>query len=295
MAKSSSSSENETCCSKSCRKNTEDLNTKITKLSEALSDSLSQVEDRLVEFKTQEIKFCKKIRGLEFKVESINKRIENLLNELEKVKKEKEGLDSKLTGFESTEKDLDTLLGTQKTDKNKEGLRYSVVPPPAQVYSPLKKDISWTGLPEFAHDTITDYSRSSPSIEKKGKNWPRKNITYKNVTPIADFFKIASVSAARRVNTTAPRPDVNSTRPKTTQDLVIIKLIQRVKRLKRELKSRTSFTEIQKGNSGTKLEDSLRTKRSRGTKSKEVVDYILQVKIKLLIKKLKDLEAKYQV
>nr|GEZ38422.1 putative ribonuclease H-like domain-containing protein [Tanacetum cinerariifolium] len=41
------------------------------------------------------------------------------------VKKEKEGLDSKLTGFESASKYLDTLLGSQRTDKNKEGLGYS--------------------------------------------------------------------------------------------------------------------------------------------------------------------------
>nr|GFB61757.1 hypothetical protein [Tanacetum cinerariifolium] len=45
------------------------------------------------------------------------------------VKKEKEGLDRKLTGFESASKDLDTLLGSQRTDKNKEGLGYSAVPP----------------------------------------------------------------------------------------------------------------------------------------------------------------------
>nr|GEV38125.1 hypothetical protein [Tanacetum cinerariifolium] len=56
----------------------------------------------------------------------------------------------------------------------------------------------------------------------------------------------ASVSAARCVNTAAPRPNVNSTQPKTTQDLVIIKLIQRVKRLERELKTRTPPTKIQK-------------------------------------------------
>nr|GEV19639.1 reverse transcriptase domain-containing protein [Tanacetum cinerariifolium] len=55
-----------------------------------------------------------------------------------------------------------------------------------------------------------------------------------------------SVSAARRVNTAAPRPNVNSAWPKTTQDLVIIKLIQRVKRLERELKVRTPPTKIQK-------------------------------------------------
>nr|GFB38473.1 hypothetical protein [Tanacetum cinerariifolium] len=72
----------------------------------------------------------------------LNNKIENLMNELEKVKKEKDGLDSKLTGFESASKDLDTLLGSQRFDKNKKGLGYSAVPPPAQVYSPLKKDMS---------------------------------------------------------------------------------------------------------------------------------------------------------
>nr|GEW27149.1 hypothetical protein [Tanacetum cinerariifolium] len=98
--------------------------------------SLSQVEARLVEFKTPEIKFCEKIRGLEFDVKVKNNKIENLMNELEQVKKEKEGLDSKLTGFESASKDLDTLLGSQRSDKNKEGLGYN--------------------------DAISDYSRPSP-------------------------------------------------------------------------------------------------------------------------------------
>nr|GEU86480.1 hypothetical protein [Tanacetum cinerariifolium] len=37
--------------------------------------------------------------------------------------------------------------------------------PPAQVYSPLKKDLSWTCLPEFVDDTVTDYSRPTPSID----------------------------------------------------------------------------------------------------------------------------------
>nr|GEW56325.1 copia protein [Tanacetum cinerariifolium] len=91
MAKSSSSSENEvfddSFCSKSCRKNTDSLNTKISKLNEELSDS------------------------------------ENTLN------------------------------------------HYKLVPPPpAQVYSPPKKDLSWTGLPKFVDDTVTDYSRPTPSI-----------------------------------------------------------------------------------------------------------------------------------
>nr|GEV74990.1 ribonuclease H-like domain-containing protein [Tanacetum cinerariifolium] len=89
MSKSSSSSENEvyddSYCSKSCRKNTENLNTKISKLNDELSDcetdlyhykrGLSQVETRLVKFKEQEIKFCEKIRGLERDVEVRNNKI----------------------------------------------------------------------------------------------------------------------------------------------------------------------------------------------------------------------------
>nr|GEY13705.1 hypothetical protein [Tanacetum cinerariifolium] len=169
MVKSSSSSKNgvfdDSFCSTLCKKNTESLNTKIFELSEKLSDSktmlyhyklgLSQVEARLVEIKNQEIKFCEKIRGLEFKVESKDNIIERLTKELEELKKEKERLDSKLIGFKSASKDLDTPLGSQISDKNKEGLGYR--------------------LPEFADDTITDYSRPSPSIDSNSSDLQNSN------------------------------------------------------------------------------------------------------------------------
>nr|GEX76448.1 putative ribonuclease H-like domain-containing protein [Tanacetum cinerariifolium] len=96
-------------CSKACKKNADSLNTKITNLSEKLSDSKTM----LYHYK----------------------------------------------------------LGSQRSDKNKEGLGYNVVPPPAQVYSPLKKDMSWTGIPEFADDIITDYSRPSRSIESNSSDF----------------------------------------------------------------------------------------------------------------------------
>nr|GFA67410.1 hypothetical protein [Tanacetum cinerariifolium] len=103
----------------------------------------SEIEARLVEFKNQKVKHCEKIRGLEFKVKSRGDRIECLTNELDLLKKEKEGLERKLTGFQSASKDLDSLLESQRFDKNKEGLGYSAIPsPPAQVYSPPKKDLS---------------------------------------------------------------------------------------------------------------------------------------------------------
>nr|GEV50642.1 ribonuclease H-like domain-containing protein [Tanacetum cinerariifolium] len=82
-----------------------------------------------------------------------------------KNEKERERLDNKLTGFESASKDLDNLLGSQRSDKNKEGLGYNAVPPhPTQVYSPPKKDLSWTCLPEFVDDTVTDYNRPTPIV-----------------------------------------------------------------------------------------------------------------------------------
>nr|GEV04733.1 putative ribonuclease H-like domain-containing protein [Tanacetum cinerariifolium] len=101
--------------------------TEFALMAKSSSSSENEVEARLVEFKTQEIKLCEKIRGLKFDVKNKNIKIENLMNELEQIKKEKEGLDSKLTGFESASKDLDTLLGSQRSDKNNEGLGYSAV------------------------------------------------------------------------------------------------------------------------------------------------------------------------
>nr|GEY59744.1 hypothetical protein [Tanacetum cinerariifolium] len=89
--------------------------TEFALMEKSSSSSKNKVEARLVEFKTQEIKFYEKIRGLERDVECCS-------------------------------------------------------PPPAQVYSPPKKDMSWTGLPEFVDDTVTDYSRPSPSIDSSKSN-----------------------------------------------------------------------------------------------------------------------------
>nr|GEU47750.1 hypothetical protein [Tanacetum cinerariifolium] len=157
MAKTSAESEvfNNSLCSKTCKKNTDSLNSKITELTNKLSNSenmlyhyklgLSQVEARLAEFKNQEVKYYEKIRGLEFKVESRANRIESLTNELKLLKKEKEGLDSKLTDFQTAYKDLDTLLESQRSNKNKED------------------------------DTVTDYSRPSPNIESASDDLQNRN------------------------------------------------------------------------------------------------------------------------
>nr|GEX85214.1 retrotransposon Orf1 [Tanacetum cinerariifolium] len=237
---------------------------------------LSQVEASLVEFKNQEIKFCEKIRGIEFKVESKDNRIERLTKDLEELKKEKEGLDSKLTGFHNSSvsengessssilsKPVITFVKATdsprviKTNKTKTARK-----PPVK-YVEMYKNTSkrpkvrgnkrnWNNLMNqrlgsnfmmknkacFKCGHFDHLAYEYGVWVEKGKSWPKKNFAHKNVTPRVDLFKTTSVSAARRVNTAAPRPNVNCARPKTTQDLVII-LIQRVKRLERELKART--------------------------------------------------------
>nr|GEW99187.1 hypothetical protein [Tanacetum cinerariifolium] len=161
MVKTSSSSKNEPCCSKACKKNTKSLNSKITDLEDKLFDAknmiyhyklgMSQVESRLAEHKDREIKYCEKIRGLKFKTESSDEYIESLKKELELIKKEKKGLDNKLTGFQTASKDLDSLLESQRLDKNKDELGYS------------------------ADDIMTDYSRHSPTIESSSNNAQNRN------------------------------------------------------------------------------------------------------------------------
>nr|GEX09193.1 hypothetical protein [Tanacetum cinerariifolium] len=64
------------------------------------------------------------------------------------------------------DEDLDNLIESQRSDIIKDGLGYSAVPPPpAQLYLSPKKDLSWTCLPECADDTVTDYSRPSPTVK----------------------------------------------------------------------------------------------------------------------------------
>nr|GEV48541.1 hypothetical protein [Tanacetum cinerariifolium] len=140
-------------CSKYCKKNNDSLNSKITDLTDKLFDAnnliyhyklaLAQVESRLVEYKEREVKYYETIKTLEFHNESHNKCIEILKKKLETLKEEKEGVDGKLAGYSA------------------------VPPPPAQLYLYPKKDLSWTGLPECADDTVTDYSRPLPTVEMR--------------------------------------------------------------------------------------------------------------------------------
>nr|GEU99441.1 hypothetical protein [Tanacetum cinerariifolium] len=126
MAKSSSKNEvfDNYLCSKHCKKNNDSLNSKITDLTDELFDAnnliyhyklaLAQVESKLVEYKEKEVKYCEKIRTLEFHNESNNKCIEILKKKLKTLKLEKDGVDGKLAGLLKASKDLDNLIESQR-------------------------------------------------------------------------------------------------------------------------------------------------------------------------------------
>nr|GEX01822.1 hypothetical protein [Tanacetum cinerariifolium] len=211
-------------CSKDCKKNNDSLNSKIIDLTDKLSDAnnliyhyklaLAQVESRLVEYKEREVKYCEKIRTLEYYNESNNECIETLKKKLETLKEEKKGVDRKLAGLLKALKDLDNLIKSQRSDKIKDGLRYSAVPPPpAQLYLSPKKDLSWTGLPECADDTVTDYSRPSPIVKSTlGDDQNRNLSVYETVAspitpkPFIKFVKPKdSQSKSKTCKTKSPK------------------------------------------------------------------------------------------
>nr|GEX63062.1 hypothetical protein [Tanacetum cinerariifolium] len=124
----------------------------------------------------KEVKYIENIRTLEYYDKGKKECIESLRKELKYLKQEKEVVDGKLAGLLTASKDLGNLMESQRSDKSKEGLGYTVVPPPtAQLYLSPKKDLSWTGLPECADDTVTDYSRPSPTVESSSKKDKNRN------------------------------------------------------------------------------------------------------------------------
>nr|GEU96164.1 hypothetical protein [Tanacetum cinerariifolium] len=225
MAKSSS--ENEPCCSNNCKKNYNSLNSKIKDLTGELSEAnnyiyhyklaVAQLEGRLTEYKEREEKYIVKIRTLEMYRASNLKSIKTLDKELETLEEENDVVDGKLARLLKSSKDLENLIESQRSDKVKEGVGYNAVPPPAaDLYLSLKKDLSWTGLPEFTDDTVTDYSRPLPTVESTSAEGQNKNsTTAKNggstdsilSKPAVKFVKAAERPTTDKVET-AKKPAV---------------------------------------------------------------------------------------
>ncbi|GJW05890.1 uncharacterized mitochondrial protein-like protein [Tanacetum coccineum] len=162
-----------------------------------------------------EVLFSEEVAVLKREVACKNYEINVLKSELKKVEQEKDGIDFKIEKFDKASKDLDQLLGSQITDKNKKGLGYSAVPPPHPlIYNrPNKLDLSYYGLDEFKESEFKGYG---PENSKQESNVVDKEIVFP-VDKKVEFTKPKRheklvKKSVRQVNTARPKAVVNAVR-----------------------------------------------------------------------------------
>ncbi|GKC71078.1 ribonuclease H-like domain-containing protein [Tanacetum coccineum] len=141
---------NDKTCTKTCLKNYETLK--------------KQCNDLIVKLNQTEFTAATYKRGLATIEEQL---MTYRKNEFKKVKQEKEGIEFKIKKFDKASKDLDKLLGSQITDKNKKGLGYNTVSPPYPlIYNrPKKLDLSYYGLDEFKEPKFKSYGSENSKQE----------------------------------------------------------------------------------------------------------------------------------
>ncbi|GKD20691.1 ribonuclease H-like domain-containing protein, partial [Tanacetum coccineum] len=150
MAFSDSEVYTDKTCSKTCLKNYETLK--------------KQYDDLLAKLHQTEFKSTTYKRGLDTVEAQL---VTYRKNEFEKVKQEKDGINFKIEKFDKASKDLDQLLGSQITDKSKNGLGYSaVLPPHPLIYNrPNKLDLSYSSLEEFKEHEFKGYGPENSKQE----------------------------------------------------------------------------------------------------------------------------------
>nr|GFC25796.1 hypothetical protein [Tanacetum cinerariifolium] len=147
------------------------------------------------------VKYIETIRSLERDKEYNLRKIKKLTSEVKTLQEEKDVVDGKLARLLKSSKDLEGIIKSQRSENVKEGVGYNAVPPPAaDLYRSPKKDLSWTGLPEFADDTVTDYSRPTPTVESTSAEGDRP--AERQTTNKAEFVKAAERPTTDKVETT---------------------------------------------------------------------------------------------
>nr|GEX87185.1 copia protein [Tanacetum cinerariifolium] len=103
----------------------------------------------------------------------------------------------------SDSKSFDKLIGSQIFDNSRTGLGFTsynaVAPPPTCLFAPLTIDLSNSGLEEFQHPEFKGYGPKDIPISTARQSSSRA---------------AAPVSAARPINTAAPKPLVNVAKPR---------------------------------------------------------------------------------
>ncbi|GJT04822.1 putative ribonuclease H-like domain-containing protein [Tanacetum coccineum] len=215
MAYTSNSSGSDTevqSCSKNCVKKYEKLQKQFDEKRQTLSKvnleivayqlGLESVEAQLVVHQKNEVVYEEKIAVLEFEVKDKGNAITRLTNQLEQTLKEKEDLKAKLQQFETSSKNLNKLINSQLSTKDKTGLgygdqlsasdsevinsvfesrssdgddnqtndrfkkgnEYHAVPPPlTRNYMPLLADLSFAGLDDSIYRPTTNKTTASVS------------------------------------------------------------------------------------------------------------------------------------
>ncbi|GJU24377.1 putative ribonuclease H-like domain-containing protein [Tanacetum coccineum] len=137
MAYTSNSSGSDTevqSCSKNCVKTYEKLQKQFDEQRQTLSKAnleivayqlgLESVEAQLIVHQKNEAVYEEKIAVLEFEVKDKGNAVTRLTNQLEQTLKEKEDLKAKLEQFETSSKNLNKLINSQISSKDKTGLGY---------------------------------------------------------------------------------------------------------------------------------------------------------------------------
>ncbi|GKA98634.1 putative ribonuclease H-like domain-containing protein [Tanacetum coccineum] len=152
---------------------------------------LAYVEEQLVFYKNNEVIFYEQLAVLKRDISYKDSKISMLKSELEKLKQEKESIQLKIENFENASKSLDKLIGTQITDKSRKGsqipdksrkgvgfVSYNAVqPPPIGLFSPLKFDLSNSGLEEFQQLEFEGYGpKPSKSFSEDTSNEVRESL-----------------------------------------------------------------------------------------------------------------------
>ncbi|GJU24118.1 putative ribonuclease H-like domain-containing protein [Tanacetum coccineum] len=84
---------------------------------------------------------------------------------LEKVQTEKDSIQINVNKLENASKSLDKIIESQIVNNCKKGLGYNTVPPPlTRNFMPLKSDLSFLGLEEFANELVVETKRSDEKV-----------------------------------------------------------------------------------------------------------------------------------
>ncbi|GJY08248.1 putative reverse transcriptase domain-containing protein [Tanacetum coccineum] len=279
MAFSDSEVYTDKTCSKTCLQNYETLKKQCDDLIVKLNQTeftaatykigLATVEAQLITYRKNEVLFSEEVAVLKREVACKDYKINVLKSECEKVKQEKDGIEFKIEKFDKASKDLDQLLGSQITNKSKNILGYSVVPPshPLIYYRPNKLDLSYSGLDEFKGPEFKGYgpkNKDKVSQDKSSFVESSPNVDKETVFPVNK--KVWRPVKPNSASITLKRYDYVDARGRSRsviawvpRELLLLSLV-------------SDFSYVQ-GNPETELEDLVRLNNPEEKKRDQHIDF----------------------